>query len=224
MGSSAKVRRVLVLGASRGIGLEVVKRALEAGYAVRAFSRSAETIGLSHDRLEACAGDAREAEDVKAALVGVDVVVQALGVAPSLRRTMKPVTLFSQATNVLLPAMAEAGVKRLVAITGFGAGDSAQAIGPLQRVPFRLALGRAYDDKSRQERLIRDSDLDWTIVRPVILTDGPRTGRYRVLTEPEEWRGGFISRADVADFVVRALDDEALIGQTPVILQAPLPF
>ena len=58
----------------------------------------------------------------------------------------------------------------------------------------------------------------------MVLTDGPRTGRYRVLSEPEDWRGGFISRADVADFVVRALDDDTLVGETPVILQAPLPF
>ena len=111
-----------------------------------------------------------------------------------------------------------------MAVTGFGAGDSARAMGPMQRVPFRLALGRAYDDKSLQEKLIRESELDWTIVRPVVLTDGARSGRYRVLIEPEEWRGGFISRADVADFVVRALDNDSMVGETPVVLQAPLPF
>ncbi len=224
MSEKRDLRRVLVLGASRGIGLEVVKRALEEGWLVRAFARGIKAIGLSHDRLETYAGDALNEEDVRSAIEGVDAVVQALGVAPSLRRTLKPVTLFSQTTRVLLPAMSEVGVKRLVAITGFGAGDSARAMGPVQRAPFRLALGRAYDDKSLQESLIRDSDLDWTIVRPVVLTDGPRTGRYRVLTEPEDWRGGFISRADVADFVVRALDDEEMIGETPVVLQAPLPF
>ena len=84
-------------------------------------------------------------------------------------------------------------------------------------MPFRLILGRAYDDKDRQEQLIQASNLDWTIVRPVVLTSGPPSGRYKALLDPESWRGGFISRADVAHFLVQQIDDEAYLGKTPVL-------
>jgi uncharacterized protein YbjT (DUF2867 family) len=78
-------------------------------------------------------------------------------------------------------------------------------------------LGRAYDDKDVQEQIIRRSGLDWVIVRPVILTNGPKTGTYRTLTEPRDWRCGFISRADVADFMVKQIDDDRFLGKTPVL-------
>ena len=217
-------KRLLVIGASRGIGLQVVERALAEGYPVRAFARGAAGIGLSHSRLEKWPGDALCRADIDKALEDVAAVVQALGVTPSLERTFRPVTLFSEATRVLLPAMAKAEVKRLVSVTGFGAGDSAPRMRRIERLPFQFFLGRAYADKSVQERLILNSDRDWTIVRPVVLTNGPLTGRYEVLNEPRDWRNGFISRADVADFVVRALQDSATIGEAPVILHAPLPF
>ncbi len=217
-------KRLLVIGASRGIGLQVVKRALAEGYHVRAFARGASGIRLSHTNLETWPGDALDRADIEAALEAVTAVVQALGITPSLERTFRPVTLFSEATRVLLPAMAKAEVKRLVSITGFGAGDSAQHMRRIERLPFQFFLGRAYADKTVQERLIRQSDRDWTLVRPVVLTNGPRTGRYKVLNKPAEWRNGFISRADVADFTIKALDDPATIGKAPVVLHAPLPL
>jgi putative NADH-flavin reductase len=114
--------------------------------------------------------------------------------------------------------MQRRNVRRLIVVTGFGAGDSREAIGCLQRIPFRLFLGRAYNDKDVQERLIKESGLDWTIVRPGILTKGARTGRYRVLVEPSQWRNGVISRADVADFIVRSIDDDGRAQQAPVLI------
>ncbi len=113
---------VLVIGASKGIGLVTTKAALAAGHRVRAFARSAAGIGLPDPSLERFTGDAVNAADVAAALDGVDVVVQALGVPT--RDLIRPVRLFSEATNLLVPAMETAGVKRLIAVTGFGAGDS----------------------------------------------------------------------------------------------------
>ena len=97
-------------------------------------------------------------------LNGIEVVLQTLGV--SVGDLFRPVTLFSHATRVLVNAMESRGVKRLICVTGFGAGDSYASISFLQLVPFRLVFGRAYDDKSVQERLIKQSSLDWTIVRP----------------------------------------------------------
>jgi len=109
-------------------------------------------------------------------------------------------------------------VHRLLCVTGFGAGDSRASISCLQRLPFHLVFGRAYDDKSVQERLIKDSGLQWTIARPGVLTSGPRTGRYRILTEAKDWRNGVISRADVADFLVRQIADQTYVRQAPVLV------
>ena len=210
--------RVLVIGASRGIGLETVRTALAEGHRVRALARSAGRIGLSHRGLEKRPGDALDPYTVDRALDGGDAVVQAMGVP--LRDLARPVSLFSAATRALLPAMERRGVRRLVCVTGFGAGDSRRAVGCLQRVPFRLLLGRAYDDKDEQERLVRESGLDWTIVRPGILAPGPGFGRYRVLAAPAQWRNGLISRADVAHFIVQQLARTDYLRQAPVLVCA----
>jgi putative NADH-flavin reductase len=208
--------RVLIIGASKGIGLETTRQALQAGYLVRALSRSAAGIALSHPNLEKVRGDALKTEDVEAALIGVDVVIQTLGVG--LGELFRPVTLFSDATRVLVAAMGAKGVRRLICVTGFGAGESRAQIGCLQRLPFQIFLGRAYADKSVQERLIEESGLDWTIARPGVLTDGPKTGRYKVLAEAAQWRNGIISRADVADFLVRQIEDKTSFRQAPVLV------
>ena len=113
------------------------------------------------------------------------------------------------------------GPRRLLAVTGLEAGDSRGTAGPLHgRVLFPLILQRIYADKDAQEAAIRGSGLDWTIVRPGILTHGPATGRYRVLAEPQSWRGGVIPRSDVADFLVRQAADASLAGKTPVLVGA----
>jgi putative NADH-flavin reductase len=164
-------------------------------------------------------GDALSADDVKRALEGIDVVVQSLGVPASLDLVTKPVTLFSEATRVLLGAMQEAGARKLVSVTGFGAGDSNASINLLQRLPFMFFLGRAYDDKSTQERLIEATDLDWLIVRPGVLTSGPLSGNYRVLTQPGDWRNGIVSRADVAHFIVARIEADQLGREKPVIIR-----
>ena len=110
------------------------------------------------------------------------------------------------------------GVKRLICVTGFGAGDSRASINCLQRLPFQFVLGRAYDDKSLQEQLIKESELDWTIARPGVLTSGPRTGHYQMLSEAFQWRNESISRADVADFLVRQIGDQTYIRKSPVLI------
>jgi putative NADH-flavin reductase len=207
---------LLVIGASQGIGLETAKAALAAGHRVRAFARSAAGMRLAAPGLERFPGDALQAGDVAAALDGVDAVVQVLGVPFS--ALFAPVTLFSKATNLLVPAMEQAGVRRLLAVTGFGAGDSRDAIGLLQRVPFRAVFGRAYDDKDAQEMRIRRSTLDWTLVRPGVLVGGAPTGRAKVLEDPASWRNGLIPRADVADFLVRNVEDPRYVKKAVVLV------
>ncbi len=214
--------KLLVIGASRGIGLEAVRCALAEGHYVRALARSADRIPIDSDRLEKLPGDVLDPGTLSLAVEDVDTVIQAIGVAPSAERMFKPVSLFSQSTSLLVQTMKAAGIQRLISVTGYGAGDSRRQLGCLQGAAFRLVLGRAYDDKDVQEALIRDSQLDWVIARPVVLTNGPKTGRYRVLREPATWRNGLISRANVADFLVKQVATDENLGTTPVLLSCPI--
>jgi len=212
--------KVVIFGASKGIGLATVRRALEAGYEVRAFARSASSIPDEHPNLEKMDGDALDPAVVRAAIGPDDVVIQTLGVSLSPRNVISPITLFSKATRVLVDAMNAVGAKRLICVTGFGAGDSAGRGSFFYQAFGRQGLlKRAYDDKDVQEWIIRRSGLDWTIARPGILTDGPHTGSYQVLTDPEEWRLGKIARANVADFVVEQVASDQYIGETPVLIE-----
>ena len=209
-------KRVVIFGASRGIGLETTRQALAAGHEVRAVARSVDGIGFSDSKLTTVRGDARSSQDVESALSGMEVVIQTLGVG--FGDLFSPVNLFSVATRILIPAMKRLGVNRLICVTGFGAGDSRASISRWQRLPFLAIFGRAYVDKGLQERLIQDSGLNWTIVRPGVLTSGPRTGGYRKLLEPSQWRNGMISRADVAEFLVQQIEDPNYLRQAPVLV------
>ncbi len=194
---------LLVLGATRGIGRLTVDRALDEGHNVRALARSAD--GLPERAgLEPMRGDATRESDLRPALEGIDAVIFAIGLGRATARFWQPTRLFSKATQALLPAMESVGPQRLLAVTGFGAGDSQRAMSFVERMGHRAILGRAYADKDRQEDMIKASALDWTIVRPVILTNWSATGRYQVLSDPSTWRNGLVPRADVAHYLVRA--------------------
>ncbi len=210
---------VLIIGASSGIGLATTKLALEHGHSVVAFARSADRIALQHVKLRKLVGDARQIDDVRPALSGVDAVVQTLGVPANTRMLTGPIDLFSTATATLLPLMKDAGTRRLMSVTGFGAGDSRSRIPPLQRLGFDLVFGRAYGDKDLQENMIKQSGLDWTIVRPGVLINTRKVGRYRILVSPQDWRNGIVSRSDVADFLVKQLTDDTCLKQAPVLVR-----
>jgi putative NADH-flavin reductase len=209
---------ILVIGASRGIGLETVKAALAAGHKVRAFARSAPSIDISDPNLTKITGDARVRGEVAAAVQGVDAVIYAVG-ATSLSDLLFGTTLFSDSTRALVEAMQGAGVRRLMMVTGAGAGNSRGRINFLyDNLIFPLVLQRAYNDKDIAEDIVEKSGLEWTIARPGGLTNRPATGRYKILNEPKDWRGGFISRSDVANFLVKHLDDATLFGKTPLLV------
>jgi len=211
--------KVLIIGASRGIGLETVRAALRAGHRVRALARSAASMPIQDANLDTVSGDALDRDTIRDALQDVDVVIQTLGVnfAPNL--IFEGTTLFSDSTRILVDAMKVAGVKRLIAVTGLGAGDSRGHGGLIyDAVVFPLLLKRVYDDKDVQEWIVRSSGLDWTIVRPGLLTNRPATGRYRVLTASKDWQFGAISRSDVADFLVQQINNRTLVGTTPLLI------
>jgi uncharacterized protein YbjT (DUF2867 family) len=160
-------------------------------------------------------GDARDAAALTRAIAGCDAVVSSLGTAMS---PFREVTMLSTATRALVDVMAEQKVRRLVCITGMGAGDSRGHGGFFyDRVFLPLMLRKVYDDKDRQEDAIRASALDWIIVRPTVLSDKPARGRIRALTDLSGVHGGTIARADVADFVVQQLSVDTWLRKTPLI-------
>jgi putative NADH-flavin reductase len=211
---------LLVIGASQGIGLETVKCALAGGHDVRAFARGAAGIAIDDAKLTKITGDALDAAAVGAAVAGADAVIQALGAPKTALAVVAGTTLFSKATRILIDAMRAAGVRRLVAVTGMGAGDSRGHGGFLyDALMFPLVLKRIYDDKDVEEQLVRASGLEWTIARPGLLTGGTATGRMRVLADRKDWQAGSVTRADVAQFLVREAFERRYVSKTPLLIQ-----
>jgi len=203
--------KILVLGATGGTGRLIVGQALERGQDVTALMRSPEKASrLKGAKL--IVGDVRDEKVLREALKGQDAVVSALGTPAS------PVTLLSTATRALVRAMKAEHVSRLVCITGIGAGDSAGHGGLLfDNVIIPLLLKKVYADKNRQETIVRNSGLDWILVRPSVLNNKPGRGLVRALADLSGFHGGGISRADVATFVLDQLHADAWLHRSPLI-------
>ena len=206
--------KLLIIGASRGIGKTLLQEALKEDHQVRVLARTPEKIETEDPRLEIVKGDVRELDSVRAAAEGVEFVCSCIGVPI----TFKPVDLFSSAaTNLVAVAQQQPGLK-LIAVTGIGAGDSKGHGGFLYDSIFKpLFLRTIYEDKDREEEIIRASATDWLIVRPAGLTNGPRTGRYRILTDLDGIVAVRISRLDVADFILAQISQPTHFGETPML-------
>ncbi len=207
--------KVLVLGATGGTGKAIVAEARRAGHEVRALVRSrANAEDLDADLV---VGDARDPVAVGAAVRGCDAAISALGTSVS---PFKKVTLLSEATAVLLTAMRREDVRRFVCITGMGAGDSRGHGGLFfDRVFLPLLLRHVYADKNRQEASIKQSGLDWVLVRPSVLSNRLPSGQVKALTNLRGFAGGSIARRDVARFVVRQLTSNEWLQQAPLVTQ-----
>ena len=206
--------RVLVLGATGGTGRLIVRDARANGHSVVALVRSKARV-RDLPGTELVEGDARDEAALFSALNGCDAVVSSLGTGLS---PFREVTLLSTATRALVAAMTRNGVRRLVCITGMGAGDSRGHGGFLyDLLILPLLLRNVYKDKDRQEDAIRASPLDWIIVRPGVLNDEPARGNFRAVTELAGVHGGKIARADVARFVVDQLTTDTWLRRTPLI-------
>jgi putative NADH-flavin reductase len=208
--------RLLVIGATRGIGLATVHEARRRGHDVAALVRPGRELQEPNPEVRLVRGDAVDPQALAAAVAGQEAVVISLGVPVRAR----DVTLFSTATRYLLAAMKQANVPRLVAVTGIGAGESKGHGGFFyDRIVNPFFLRSAYEDKDRQEALIRESDRQWLIVRPGFLTNGPRSGTYRAITDLSGLKkAGKISRADVASFIVDQLEQPTLFGRAPLLV------
>lgn len=211
------VVKMLMLGATGATGRLLTSLALKDGHAVRALVRDAGAARLPTP-VRAVQGDARSESDVASAMSGVDVVVSALGMG--LKTT--PDGLMVDAARALIAAGASTGVRRLVMLSSWGVGETLRRSSLLTRLVYQA--GKAvHDEKARAEVELRASDLDWTLLYPVALTNGPPSGnlRLRDLDEVVRMRGiSRISRADVAE----AMLDIAVSGERrrrTVVLDAP---
>lgn len=206
--------KIAVLGATGPTGRIIVRQALARGYDVTALVRSPDK--ATELRGARCIiGDARDEAALRQAVAGCDAVISALGTPAS---PFREVTLLSSATRALVAAMKAERVRRLVCITGMGAGDSVGHGGALfDHLIYPLLLRKVYADKNRQEALVRDSGLDWVLVRPAVLNDQPGRGSHRTLMDLADFHGGTISRADVATFALDQASATTYLGRAPLV-------
>lgn len=205
--------RVLIVGATGGTGRQLVEQALERGHIVTAFARNPAALRIEHPRLTVARGNVLEYPSVEAAMRGQDAVLSALGH----KRFFYPTRILSEGTRNVLRAMETHGVQRFVCQTTLGMGESAGRMGLYYTffvIPIILPF--YFWDKTRQERLVAASPLNWVIVRPGALTNGAKRGRYR----QGRAVGSFlwtvrISRSDVADFMLNQMTDNTYLRDAP---------
>jgi len=191
--------RLTVFGGTGHVGRQLLVQSLQQGHDVVALARTPERLPV-HSRLRPERGDVRDAEAVRRAVTGSDAVLSALG-----QRSLWNATVCADGMRTILPAMSGLGVRRLVAVSGYGVGDSG---GNLYSVIAWIAIRGIMRDKEAMEELIRQSTAEWTIVRPAILTGGGLTGRYRTGTALRLSPASRISCADVAHFMLSTLPEE----------------
>jgi putative NADH-flavin reductase len=202
--------KVLVIGATGPTGRELISQGIALGHEMTAAVRHPESAGLPAGA-KVVRADAMDMDSLKSAVSGQQAVVSSLGT----KLSRKPTTLLSDGTRNLVAAMRAAAVRRLVCITGIGAGDSRGHGGFLyDRIIQPLLLNEIYKDKTRQEAVVRESGLDWTLVRPAALTNSARTGRVKAYTNLDGITVGKISRADVAAFILSELENEKSVRST----------
>ena len=206
--------RLAVFGASGRTGRPLVEQALAAGHEVTAFVRDLSKLSMSHERLTVVEGDVKEYAKVQDAITGADAVLSVLGHTKSSAKDVQ-----TMGTENIVAAMEESSVRRLVSLTGAGVGDPEDEPKLFDRAItglLKLLQKDMLEDAEGHARVIEKSGLDWTIVRGPMLTEGEKKGEYRVGYVGKN-SGTKISRADVADFMLRQVADDTYLGQKPMV-------
>ena len=202
--------KLIVFGATGSIGRHLVVQALSQNHQVTAFARTPSALKLEHRDLTRISGDVLDKGAVGSAVAGHDAVLIALG-------SGRKGTVRSLGTKYVMDAMTRHGVRRLVCLSTLGAGDSRANLNFFwKRIMFGLLLREMFDDHEVQEAFIKQSALNWTIVRPGAFTDGPASGAYKHGFPPSEKNLKLkISRADAAGFMLRQVADDAYLRRSP---------
>lgn len=194
--------KLIVLGATGATGLEVVRQATERGHSVTAFVRSPDRLGAVRNQIAVQKGDLLDSSELAQVIEGHDAVVSAFG--PRLPVSKAEAHLLQQFATALTKAMERTRVRRVVVESvAFLFKDS---IIPPAYLLGRLLFPSIVTDSAAMEKIFVKSGLDWTMVRPPELTNKPYTGRYRVREEHLPRFGFKISRADVADYMIKAVE------------------
>lgn len=209
--------RITVFGASGPVGRAVVGQALSAGHQVTAVTRRPEGFGVSAPRLRVVSADVHVLAEVESAISGAEAVISTIGVLPS----RQPVTAYSAGTSTIVAAMREQGVRRIVCVSSKELDEEGVRDEPvLYRFVFARLLAAVnrtiYDDMRRMEAILRDSDRNWTIMRPAGLFAADRVTNYRCPSGHEP--GVSTSTADLAHALIRAAVEGVGIGQTLQVL------
>ena len=212
----AHVRRVAIFGASGATGGFAVRHALAGGYHVTAFVRDPQRVPFQHPALRVIQGDVMKPASLIGVLDGHEAVLCLLGTMPegedARTRRQRGVPVCSQGTANILAAMEPAGVKRLVVLSSASVGESRRTGRFGMGWVMRSLLRDVMDDKERQEALVRASSVRWTILRPARFNRHPASGRIEV-GEDLRWGLLSVSRDDVAEQMVRLIDDRSSIGK-----------
>jgi putative NADH-flavin reductase len=205
---------ILVFGATGPTGQQIVQQALGRGHRVTAFVRRPEALTRTDGDPRIVSGDVtQDRSKVAEAMVGQELVISALGRGTSFRSDQ----LMSRSMGVIVPAMAQAGVRRVILMSSYGVGESRRDAPLILGIMFRVLLRDVFADKQSAEEELRGSGLDWTIVHPVLLTNGPLTGEYRAAERLDLHGVPKISRADVAHFIVAEAENRAYVRKVAVI-------
>ena len=204
--------KVAIFGATGKTGLELVKQALAKGHTVTAFVRDSARLTIEDEHLTLAVGDVFDPASVAQAVSGQDAVVCALGAGSDLKKT----TVRTTGTLNIIRGMQESNVTRLLVVTAMGVGESWDTLSLINKIFFAVLLKSARDDHETQEAAVKESSLDWTIVRPSGLTDEPRTGVYD-MGENIPAKTSKIARADVADLILAELEQNTLIRKAVTI-------
>jgi putative NADH-flavin reductase len=199
--------KLLVLGATGGIGLEIVKQAIERKHSVTAFARSPQPLESLSRQIDVVEGDLLQARSLARVLDGQNAVLSAFGP----RDPKSHDRLLAQFALTLTSAMRQSSVRRVVLVSV--AFLFKNALIPPAYIAGRLLLPRHVDDAAEMERIVEQSDLDWTVVRPPALTNKPRSAAYRALEDHLPLFGFSISRADVAHFMLDAVENRDFFGK-----------
>jgi len=207
--------KVLVVGASRGTGAQLVDELAARGHLVTAFARS---VAGTDERVRYVAGDALDQEALAKAMIGQDAVAVTLGIPDNpfrvrlTRRASSPLNIRSRGTAGVIEAMREHGVHRLVMQSTFGIGDTFQQLPLPLKAFFYFGIKPQVEDHVRQERLVRESGLDWSIVRPPVLHDEPTDAPPFISTDdhPHSFK---VSRRQVARGIADALEQDRYVGE-----------
>lgn len=206
--------KIVVFGSTGATGIEVIRQAIARGHEVTAFARDPGRVAASDAKLRVLQGDVLDRKAVEAAVAGAQAAISALGV----RLGQAPGTTRSEGTRNIVAALVAAGVRRFVSVSTVGVGDS------LDRLSFvaglllpRIIGSERLAEAERQEKAVRESGLDWTVLRATRLVDGAASGRYRAGVDLRSGMGSKLARADLAAALLDQLETNDYLKRTPTV-------